>query len=157
MSEPPAADRQAIVDAEHLRVLAICHYVLGAVECFFSLFPLVYVALGLAMALSPEFAQNRPPDRGPPPALGFAIAALGGTCVCGGLLMGGLTIYSGRAMQQRRHNTLSLVIAALLCLWIPFGTLLGVFTFIVLMRPSVARLYEEAKQARLSATGFADR
>jgi hypothetical protein len=157
MNEPPPEDRQAIVDGEHLRVLAICHYVMGGVACFSSLFPLIYVVVGLALALGGEFANKQPNEPVPPSVVGFAIAAFGGTCVCAGLVVGGLMIYSGRSMQQRRNRTLSLVLAALLCLWIPFGTVLGIFTFIVLMRPSVMWLYDEAERIRQTQLGFAER
>ena len=41
----------------------------------------------------------------------------------------------------------SLVVAALDCMGFPFATVLGVFTFIVLLRDSVAELYEAAASA----------
>ena len=34
--------------------------------------------------------------------------------------------------------------AATMCLFMPFGTVLGVFTIIVLMRPSVKPLFDQA-------------
>lgn len=36
-----------------------------------------------------------------------------------------------------------MVVAGVSCLSIPLGTALGVFTFIVLSRPSIVRLFEE--------------
>jgi hypothetical protein len=35
-----------------------------------------------------------------------------------------------------------LVMASITCMFMPFGTVLGVFTLIVLMRPSVKPLFE---------------
>ena len=53
-------------------------------------------------------------------------------------------ILSGRYMNRRKHLTFSIVIAAICCLQIPFGTILGVFTLIVLSRPSVKAMYMAA-------------
>jgi hypothetical protein len=50
-------------------------------------------------------------------------------------------ILSGVFLRQRKHRMFSLVVAGLDCLQIPFGTALGVFTFIVLLRDSVRQSY----------------
>ena len=50
-------------------------------------------------------------------------------------------ILSGIFLRQRRHRMFSLVVAGLNCLQIPFGTALGVFTLIVLLRESVRQSY----------------
>jgi hypothetical protein len=55
--------------------------------------------------------------------------------------LGILTIVSGRLISLRRRRTFSLVVAGINCASFPFGTVLGVFTFIVLARPSVRALY----------------
>ena len=51
-----------------------------------------------------------------------------------------------RAGAKRRKRMFSYVMAAILCAFMPFGTVLGVFTLIVLGRESVRQLYLE-KQA----------
>jgi hypothetical protein len=50
-------------------------------------------------------------------------------------------VLSGVFLRQRKHRMFSLVVAGLDCLQIPFGTALGVFTFIVLLRDSVRQSY----------------
>jgi hypothetical protein len=57
---------------------------------------------------------------------------------------------AGRNLAQQRRYTFCLVIAGLLCIFIPFGTVLGVFTIVVLVRPSVKALFEQ--QAAVAAT-----
>ena len=52
-----------------------------------------------------------------------------------------LNALSAMFLRQRTHRIFSVVIAALDCLQIPFGTVLGVFTIIVLLRESVRELY----------------
>ena len=44
---------------------------------------------------------------------------------------------AGRSLARHRRYTFCLVVAAILCLFVPFGTLLGVFTIIVLVRSTV--------------------
>ncbi len=52
-----------------------------------------------------------------------------------------LNVLSGIFMRQRKARVFSLVVAALNCLHIPLGTLLGIFTLVILSRYSVAELY----------------
>jgi len=52
-----------------------------------------------------------------------------------------LNIISGIFLRQKRHRMFSLIVAGLNCLQIPFGTALGVFTIIVLLRDSVRQSY----------------
>jgi len=52
-----------------------------------------------------------------------------------------LSIFHFIFLRDRRHRTFSMAIAALDCLHIPFGTILGILTFIVLGRDSVRALY----------------
>src|SRR5579864_515766 len=49
------------------------------------------------------------------------------------------------SIKQRRSRTFYLVLAAISCLEMPYGTVLGVFTFIVLGRDSIARQFEPHK------------
>lgn len=50
-------------------------------------------------------------------------------------------ILSGRFLQQRKHYWFSFVLACIACAFMPFGTVLGVFTIIVLSRDSVKAFY----------------
>jgi hypothetical protein len=48
---------------------------------------------------------------------------------------------TGRFLARRQHHTFCIVVSAIDCLSFPIGTLLGVFTLIVLFRPSVKQLF----------------
>lgn len=63
------------------------------------------------------------------------------------LAFGILSFISAYKMMKRQAHTFSLVVAGLNCLSIPLGTTLGVFTFVVLLRPSVAAEYEQKATA----------
>jgi hypothetical protein len=139
-------DHQAIIDAEHLRLLAIFHFVSAAFAFAGVLFASLYFVLIWAVFANPEiWAQSQ---EGPPPAMvinifrwltGFGVVWFVVACV-GNLL-------SGLFLRTRRHRTFSMVIAGINCLHIPLGTLLGVFTFAVLGRESVRKLYLDASGA----------
>lgn len=150
MNEPIPVEASAMtpamaIDLEHLKLLAIFHYIIGGMTILFSCFFLIYVGLGLVIFFNPEGFPGPParPDQEVPPVVPIMMIVFGGAFVLLGWIAGGLTIYSGLCMQRRQRRTLSLVVAALQCLWVPIGTILGVFTIVVLMRDSIRRLYGE--------------
>jgi hypothetical protein len=57
-----------------------------------------------------------------------------------------LNLLSGLFIRARKHRTFSLVVSGINCVHIPLGTVLGVFTIIVLIRESVRELYETANE-----------
>ncbi|MDP4623939.1 MAG: hypothetical protein NWT08_02250 [Akkermansiaceae bacterium] len=59
-------------------------------------------------------------------------------CIC--------NVLSGMWIKKRKNRTFSFVVAAMNCLQFPFGTALGVFTFIVLARPTVKSSYDVSSQ-----------
>jgi hypothetical protein len=59
------------------------------------------------------------------------------------ILLGGIgNLFSGFFIRARRHRIFSLIVAGVDCLQFPFGTVLGIFTFVVLLRDSVREVYE---------------
>ena len=50
-------------------------------------------------------------------------------------------VLAGRYLARRERYTFCLVVAGVECMFMPFGTVLGVFTIIVLSRPSVKDLF----------------
>ena len=145
MSDVPAPDRQQTIDAEHLKLLSIFYYIVGGMIMLISCFALFYVVFGLLFIFMPESMQNANHHNDPPPKFFGAIFALFGTCgLVFGWSIGLLTIYTGGCIKRREHRFLTLIVAGLQCMWIPFGTALGVFTFIVLFRDSVITLYAKA-------------
>ena len=70
------------------------------------------------------------------------MAAVMGGLMFLGWTIGGLTAYAGRCIQKRKHKSLVYVMAALNCLFIPYGILLGIFAFIVLGSPAAAEEFK---------------
>jgi hypothetical protein len=53
-----------------------------------------------------------------------------------------MVMMTAASLGTRRRRTLCLVTAGLTCASFPLGTALGIFTFIVLSRPTVKTLFE---------------
>lgn len=136
---PPAPRND---DLEHLKLLAIFHYVVAAIGAAFACFPLIHVAMGVMMVVNPEFMADGQKGTPPPAAIGYIFIVMGGLFVLVGWAAAICTFVSGRFLARRRNRMFSFVMAAILCMFVPFGTILGVFTIIVLSRESVRRLYE---------------
>jgi len=137
----PAAQRAK--DEEHLRLLAIFHYVVAGIGALFACFPLIHVAMGLMfMFLPATVAPAKEPNNLPPQLFGLLFVVMGGLMAAIGWAAAICTFFSGRYLAKRRKRMFSFVMAAIMCMFMPFGTVLGIFTIIVLSRESVQRLYE---------------
>ncbi len=133
---PPALNED---DASQLRLLSIFHYVVAAITGLFSLFPVLHLVMGLAMVTGklPMDANASGTEAISPQLFGWVFVVFAGVFIVCGLTLAGFMAYAGRCLAQRRRHTLCLVVAAISCMMMPIGTVLGVFTLIVLMRPSV--------------------
>lgn len=135
----PPAPLNTNKDMEQLRMLAIGHYILGGLTALFGLFPLIYVLVGAIFIAAPP--KGRPGDP-PPEALGWIFVVIGvvASLVIWALAFG--TIYAGRQIAKLQKYTFCLIMAGFTCMmFMPIGTVLGVFTFIVLLRESVKQLF----------------
>ena len=129
-------ERQAIVDEEHLRVLSITYWVWGGLVAIYALFMAAYFAFIGSLFWSFGDGADAPPREALWILFGVATFVL---LVAGTLAT--LQILTGFWIRNRRHRVASMVVAGFTCLSIPVGTLLGVFTFVVLSRRSVSALY----------------
>lgn len=123
-------------DEEHLRLLSIFHYVLAALAGLFSLFPLIHVTMGVLMLLG-RFGSQTPDER----IFGWVFIAMGSAFMAGGLAFSVCLALAGRYLSQRRRYVFCLVMAALACMFVPFGTVLGVLTIITIQKKSVRQLF----------------
>ena len=137
-------DRQTIVDLEHVRILSIAYLVSAIISAVFSLFGLLYAFMGIFMGAVIAHAPASP-TQGPPHEFVVWLFGLLGVGIFSILItIGVLKFFTYRFLAQRRSRTFCMVVAGLNCLAVPYGTLLGIFTFVVLTRPSVAKLFSIA-------------
>jgi hypothetical protein len=137
-------------DEQHLKLLATFHYIVGGLIALFSCFPVIHLVLGIVMIVAPEKMDS---SGQPPPALiGWIFALIGGSIIVIGWMLAGCVVAAGRCLAKRRHYMFCLVMAGIQCIYMPFGTVLGVFTIIVLMRNSVKEAFT-AKTLEASVAG----
>jgi hypothetical protein len=125
--------RQEVLDLEHLRLLRIGFLIAGGANVFWALFPLIHVTMGILIM----FGQfDGAADRGARSAgMVFVVIGLTFSIVLAAVAV--MKFMTARAIANRRSRTFCLVTAAITCLGMPYGTALGVFTFLVLSRRSV--------------------
>jgi len=144
MTGPPpvlAGDPQGRRDAEHLKLLSIFHFILAALGLLGIAFLALHFVLMSAIFTKPEMWKNS--KSGPPPEILFKLMLGGYAFGVVVILTGGfLNLLSGLFIRKRRHRMFSIIIGGLNCLHVPFGTLLGVFTILILSRDSVRKIYE---------------
>lgn len=137
---PPAPDPTTAQDIAHLDLLGVFHYVVAGITALFSMFPVLHLIMGIAMINGTFDAPHRPGD--PEAALvGWFFVGIAGLMILCGLAFSALLARAGHCLRQRRNHTYCLVMAAVSCAFFPFGTVLGVFTVIVLSRVSVKPLF----------------
>jgi hypothetical protein len=131
-------------DTEHLNLLAIFHYVVAGLAALFSFFPLLYTALGVIFIFAARHGTEKPGEELPPEFLGWIFAVVGSLLFVMAIVMSILILIAGRSLALRKRYTFALVIACIECLFVPFGTILGVFTIVALSRESVRELFSKA-------------
>jgi hypothetical protein len=127
-------------DEEHLRLLSVFHYVVAVCSALFALFPAIYLVFGLIMLLAPaSFKDNN--GQPPPVFMAWIFIAIGCVFILLGWTFAAFVVAAGRFLARRKHYTFCLAMAGVECLFMPFGTVLGVFSVIVLCRESVRELF----------------
>lgn len=140
-------ERQRVLDEEHLRLLRIGYFISGGATAFVCLFGLLYVLMGLFFTF-PTAHMPSAPGGPPPPPMGLIFVVMGACIVIFGGVVAALKLFTARALGLRNAYTLCLITAGLSCLSIPYGTFLGICTFMVLARPSVRALFGVGRTVR---------
>ena len=131
-------------DVEQLRLLAIFHYVVGGMAALFSLVPLVHLVMGLAVVTGHLPMEGASPgDR----MVGWLFVGLALLFIAAGLTFAAVDVAAGRSLTRQVRYAFCLVVAGLECLFMPFGTVLGVFTIVVLQRASIRERFGKAAPA----------
>jgi hypothetical protein len=142
--------RQSIVDDEHLKILSLGYVVSGSVSAFFSLFGLFYAFMGIMMSATfshlPDTSAK--PGQAPPPAfIGWIFAGVGLAIFLMAMGMATARFRAAWCIKHRKWRVFCMVIAGIGCLEFPYGTALGIFSFIVLGRDSIAQLFSSEPPA----------
>lgn len=131
-------------DIKNLNLLSIFHFVVGGIAALFSCMFLIHLFVGLSVLIAPESWSGGNGEM-PPQLFGYIFTFMGGLFFVLGIAFSSLVIYSGVLLKKHKKRMFSFVMACIACVFIPFGTVLGVFTIIVLSKESVIDIYLAGK------------
>jgi len=134
-------------DEQYLNLLSIFHYVVGGITALFSCFPFFHMAMGIAMLSGAFDGEDVPPK-----FFAWFFIIVPAIFILGGWALSVLMIVAGRKLRRRTAHTFCIVIAAIECILMPFGTVLGVFTIVVLTKESVQKLFEDKNRLETAGT-----
>jgi len=137
-------------DFEQLKLLAIFHYVVAGMAAMVACIPFLHLFMGLALAAG-ALGDSDPEAR----PVGLVIMVFAAFFIVAGWTFAVLVAFAGRSLQTRQRYTYCLVMAGIECIFMPVGTVLGVFTIIVLVRDSVKELFGRPMKGN-AATPVAD-
>ncbi|HEY1763807.1 MAG TPA: hypothetical protein VGF85_02720 [Opitutaceae bacterium] len=138
-------------DAGGLRLLAGLNLAAGAL-CLTAIGFLYWHYLRMHAAFLDVAAWKKQADGGASLRAFFSVFVLyyriGGALLAVGAIA---NLSSALFIRMRRHRFLSLAVACYDCLAVPFGTILGIFAIVLLLRDSVRRSYAGAEGSKPDA------
>jgi len=123
-------------EEQNLDLLAIFHYILGALTGLFSCIPIIHLVIGIVLLTGNYNGGDVTPRS---IALIFIILAV--IIILVGWIFAIMIIIAGRRLKERRAYNYCLVVAFMECLIVPFGTVLGVFSIVTLTKETVKELF----------------
>lgn len=125
-------------DEKNLNLLAVFHYIVGGITGLIFSFPLLHVFAGIAIVTN-SYDQS---DVLVPFVFGWVFIIIGlSFCLMGWSLAIAMLTTADR-LRHRRSHRFCFVVACIECILMPFGTVLGVFTILLLSKDSVKALFE---------------
>lgn len=129
-------------DLYHVDLLGTLHWVLAGIAAVAGLFPILHVVFGFIAIVASIVGEGAEPEaRGMGIVMGVMFMAIGSAIIVMFWVMAFCMYLSGKYLKAHTNHTFCMVIAVLICFSFPLGTALGVFTIVVLIRPSVRKLF----------------
>jgi len=150
LAEPLSPELEAIVtarvDQDRLKLLEWAYYLSGGATILFACLPLIHFTIFLFLGLHPHAfdsvgSGSHQKVETPPAALFLLFAGVIGVIIVLGWIFGVMQIVAARSIRHRRNSLLVKIVAGAECIFFPWGTLIGVLTFIVMERPSVKAVF----------------
>lgn len=129
-------------DEDQIKILVIFHFVVAGIASLFACLPILHLAMEVSMLTGSFFQNGSPPDFPfPLRAFGFIFTVIPAAMMLFGWAFAIALAISGYFLAKKQHYLFCMTLAGISCTFLPFGTVLGLFTLIVLMRPSVKELF----------------
>ena len=132
-------------DESHLETLKVCHYIYAGLGVVGLLFIIAHYAIMNAVFTTIAEAENAKNGA----ELTHIFVVFDWFYLIIGIWTLALMIlnfFSAHALRDRNRSRLIMTTSGINCINIPLGTILGVFTLVVLTRSSVKILFESAKR-----------
>jgi len=129
-------------DRDTLHLLSIFHFVLAGLIALIACIPLIHLAGGLFMIFGGVTEQE--------PGLsvvGGLFSLIAGAIILLGWGIAYLVFRGGQYLDRQENYHRCQIAAAVLCMIMPFGTILGVFTLITLNSDDVKKLFNQNNPA----------
>jgi uncharacterized membrane protein len=130
-------------DIKNLELLSLFHYIVGGITALFSCIPFIHVFIGLAMISGKFFKDGRGSE--PPALFGWLFVIMGAVFIVLGWSMAACMIVAGKKLKSYTNRVFCMVVAGMECMFMPFGTILGVFTLIALNKDSIKELFAQSQ------------
>lgn len=127
---------------DYLRLLSVFHYVVGGMVILFACFPIIHLSIGLLMIFKPAFMEIKPNEAPFTMMMGIIFTLFALVFILGGWALGGCMIATGKYLSRKTRYTFCMVVAGIECIFMPFGTVLGVLTLILILKEDVKALFE---------------
>ena len=131
-------------DVEQVKLLAIFYFVHAGLALFGLCIGLLYIGLGITIALAPP-SDVDPQSSRVAEFMSWFFIGIGSLAAILSVIMCVLQVRCGRCLRKFRNRTYCMTVAGITCISVPLGTVLGILTFIVLARPPVAQLFRQGK------------
>ena len=129
-------------DKDTLHLLSIFHFVMAGFIALIACIPLIHLAGGVFMIFGGVSEQE--PGLS---AMGAAFTLIAGAIILLGWSLAFFVFRGGKSLDKQENYQQCLIAAAILCLIMPFGTILGVFTLVTLSKDEVKQLFDSTYSA----------
>lgn len=127
-------------DVQHLKLLSIFHYIVAGITFLFGCIPIIHLVMGIAMMFG-GMTDNR--GQQPPFIFGLLFTCIPACFICFAWAVAVCMALTGTRLKARTHYQFCFVVACVECIFMPLGTVLGIFTILVLNRPSVKAMFTQ--------------
>lgn len=131
-------------DLQQIQILSIFHFVVAGIAAIFACFPIFHLIMGISMLTGGFFSESMQGEPFPFALFGLMFTLIPAAIILAGWAFAICLALAGYFLIKKEHYTFCLVMAGVSCIFTPFGTVLGIFTIIVLMRPSVKALFNQS-------------
>ena len=131
-------------DEQYVKILAIFHFVVAGISALAACFPILHFIMGLGMlavSLGLGASEGAFAEAAIPGLVGLLFTLIAGSVMLFGWAFAVCVALTGWFLLKKKRHMFCVVMGGVECMFMPFGTVLGVFTIITLMKPSVKEMF----------------